>query len=76
MMYKEDEEVVETNAQLTLNVISEHLLDPAWNLRHKNLNSKQKNTLLLNQLFKKYPSRIEKFPWMMKQIIKGMVDKW
>lgn len=73
----DEEIIVETEPQLALNILSEHLLDPCWQLRHKKgLNDRQRNTILINQLFKKYPSRIEKFPWMVKQIIKSAVEEW
>lgn len=65
-----------TNAQKTINIIAEHLLEPSWIDKHKNMNAEERNTLLINHIFKKYPNGFKTYGWMIKQIIKTAVSQW
>ena len=75
-MVKNDVEIVKTNAQDAMDMISAHLIDPRWQLLHKNLTKEQQNTLIVNKIYRDFPRGFRTLPWILKAFIKEVAREW
>lgn len=68
--------ISETKAQDALDMISGHLVDPYWSMRYTFLTKEQKNTLIVNEIFKQFPRGFRTLPWILKNTVKEIVRNW
>ena len=69
-------EIVETKAQVALDMISGHLLDPCWRIKYRGLTPEQQNTLAVNKIYRDFPRGFKTLPWIIKNTIREIVRKW
>lgn len=69
-------DIVETKAQVALDIISGHLLDPCWRIQYSGLTSEQQNTLIINKIYRDFPRGFKTWPWIIKNTIREIVRKW
>lgn len=68
--------IVETKAQVALDMISGHLLDPCWRIKYGGLTPEQQNTLVVNKIYRDFPRGFKTLPWIIKNTIREIVRKW
>lgn len=71
-----DVTIVETKAQDALDMITGHLIDPRWQMQHKNLSKEQQNTLIVNRIYRDFPRGFRTLPWILKNAFKEMIKNW
>lgn len=68
-------DIMKLNAQTAINMIAYHLLGPDWDLSYQNLSNEEKNTLLVNRIYVKYP-KVCHWPSIIDIAIKGRMKRW
>lgn len=65
-----------TQAQDAIDKIAQHLIDPMWKKEYPFLTQEQKNTLVVNEIYRQFPGGVRKVQVVIKNAVKEIVRNW
>lgn len=69
------DEIMKLDSTAAINIIAAHLLGPCWDLEYSDLSQEEKNTILVNKIYVKYPN-ITNWPSILSLALKGRIKRW